>query len=64
MVCSSKWSSTQITVSAINGDKVEIPACPVEINDAYYIPLRFITEKLGCKVTWDGNSKTITIIKE
>ena len=54
-----------ITVKAIiNGDQVEIPACPVEINDSYYLPLRFITEKLGCKVTWDGNSKTITIIKE
>jgi len=54
-----------ITVKAIiNGDQVELPACPVEINDSYYLPLRFITEKLGCTVIWDGVSKTITIKKE
>jgi hypothetical protein len=54
-----------ITVKAvINGDQVELPACPVEINEAYYLPLRFITEKLGCTVTWDGIKKTITIKKE
>lgn len=56
---------TPITVKAIiNGKNVELPACPVEINDSYYLPLRFITEKLGCKVTWDGTKKEITITKE
>lgn len=26
-----------------------------------YIPVRFVAEKLGCEVSWDGKSKTITI---
>jgi len=25
------------------------------------LPLRFVTENLGCTVEWDGTTKTITI---
>jgi len=34
---------------------------PEIINSRTMIPLRFVTENLGCTVKWDGTTKTITI---
>jgi hypothetical protein len=34
---------------------------PEIINSRTMLPLRFVTEKLGCDVQWDGTTKTITI---
>jgi len=39
----------------VNGQKIVMPKAPV-LRDGYtYIPLRFITEKLGAKLDWDGD---------
>jgi len=35
---------------------------PEIINGRTMLPLRFVTENLGCTVQWDGTTKTITII--
>jgi hypothetical protein len=37
---------------------------PVKINDTIYIPLRATFEKLGCVVSWDPDSKNVTISKD
>jgi len=34
---------------------------PEIINSRTMLPLRFVTENLGCDVQWDGSTKTITI---
>ena len=34
---------------------------PEVINGRTMVPLRFVTENLGCDVNWDQNTKTITI---
>ena len=34
---------------------------PTIINSRTMLPLRFVTENLGCDVQWDGTTKTITI---
>jgi len=34
---------------------------PEIINGRTMLPLRFITESLGCSVEWDGSTKKITI---
>jgi len=34
---------------------------PEIINSRTMLPLRFVTENLGCDVQWDGTTKTITI---
>jgi fibronectin type 3 domain-containing protein len=34
---------------------------PIIINDRTMLPLRFVAENLGCKVDWDGTTRTITI---
>ncbi len=35
---------------------------PIIVNDRTMLPLRFVAESLGCKVEWDGETRTITII--
>ncbi len=34
---------------------------PIIINDRTMLPLRFVAENLGCKVDWNGTTRTITI---
>ena len=38
-------------------------AKPIKVTDTIYIPLRATFEKLGCMVSWDSNSKNVTISK-
>ena len=41
---------------------VQIDAAPVIINGRTLVPIRVIAENLNCKVDWDAQSKTVTII--
>jgi len=34
---------------------------PIIVNSRTMLPLRFVAESLGCKVDWNGNTRTITI---
>lgn len=54
------------SIAKVNG--VDIPIDPANakvvpeiINGRTMLPLRFVTENLGCDVNWDGTTKTITI---
>lgn len=49
----------------VNGVAVEFPdAKPyIDENSRTMIPVRFATEQLGAKVTWDGKTKTASIAK-
>ncbi len=31
------------------------------VHDRTFVPLRFVSEALGCKVDWDGTSQTVTV---
>jgi phosphatidylserine/phosphatidylglycerophosphate/cardiolipin synthase-like enzyme len=51
----------------VNGSPVWIDASnhevkPIIINNRTMLPLRFVTESLGCAVNWDANKKIITIM--
>lgn len=46
----------------VNGIKKLSDAEPIIINGRTFVPLRIITENLGCKLEWQPNEKTITII--
>jgi hypothetical protein len=35
---------------------------PIIVNDRTMVPIRFVAESLGCKVLWNGKTKTVTII--
>ena len=42
-------------------DSTNAKVVPEIINSRTMLPLRFVTENLGCDVQWDGTTKTITI---
>ena len=42
-------------------DSTNPKVVPEIINSRTMLPLRFVTENLGCDVQWDGTTKTITI---
>ena len=49
------------TVAKVNGNDVtlDVPACIV--NSRTLVPVRFISESLGCKVEWEDATKTVKI---
>jgi hypothetical protein len=42
-------------------DSTNSKVVPEIINSRTMLPLRFVTENLGCNVQWDGTTQTITI---
>ncbi len=53
--------SNEIT---INGEVSTMDTAAVVRNERTYVPVRFISEALGYKVTWNGETKTVGIINE
>jgi len=56
-------------IARVNGmikpiDSTNPKVVPEIINGRTMLPLRFVTENLGCDVKWDPNTKTITITYE
>jgi photosystem II stability/assembly factor-like uncharacterized protein len=54
------------SIAKVNGvdtpiDSTNSKVVPEIINSRTMLPLRFVTENLGCDVQWDGTTKTITI---
>jgi photosystem II stability/assembly factor-like uncharacterized protein len=54
------------SIAKVNGvntpiDSTNPKVVPEIINSRTMLPLRFVTENLGCDVQWDGTTKTITI---
>jgi hypothetical protein len=54
-------STAVVNGYVMNIDPDNPKAVPEIINSRTMLPLRFVAEKLGCDVQWDGNTKTITI---
>jgi hypothetical protein len=53
-------------IAKVNGidtpiDSTNSKVVPEIINSRTMLPLRFVTENLGCDVQWDGTTKTVTI---
>ena len=51
----------------VNGQKVAIDPDnnlikPIIINSRTYIPIRFVSENLGCTVSWDNATRKVTIV--
>ena len=40
--------------ATVNGKSIKLDASAVIVNDRVYVPLRFLAETLGTKVTWDS----------
>ncbi len=42
-------------------EKVEFDRAPLVEEDTLYIPLRFVAEKLGATVAWDGETQSVFV---
>lgn len=45
----------------INGQQVYTDVPPQIVNGTTLVPIRIISETLGAKVNWDGNTQTVTV---
>lgn len=50
-------------MAKVNGSFVSMNAETANINNRLMVPVRFVSENLGAQVSWDGNSRLITIVK-
>ena len=46
----------------VNGTSKELDVVPQIVNGRTMLPLRFVSEELGCSVDWNGDTKTVTIV--
>ena len=46
----------------VDGKPVTLEVAATSVNGRVMVPIRFVSEALGCKVTWDGESKTVNIL--
>lgn len=50
----------ETTLKTAEGE-INLDVAPEIINDRTMIPLRAVTESFGAEVTWDADTKTVTI---
>ena len=57
------YVSVQIgnTDAFLNGEKLTLDVAPQIVNSRTLVPIRFVSESLGCKVDWDDSTKTVVI---
>lgn len=48
----------------LDGNEIEFDQPPIIIDDRTMVPLRAIFEALGAKVYWDGDTQTVTSVKD
>ena len=48
-------------IADLNGKSIENDVAPIIVNDRTMMPIRFIAETLGAKVTWNEPRRTVTI---
>ncbi len=47
---------------SVNNNVHELPVAPRLINNTTMVPIRFISEYLGCKVDWDSLTQTVILV--
>lgn len=52
------------TKATVFGKTVENDVAPMVVNERTMLPIRFIAEALGAEVEWDGDTQTVTIVKD
>jgi hypothetical protein len=46
---------------SINNQKVDLDVYPKIIDSRTMVPIRFVSEALGAKVDWEGETKTVIV---
>lgn len=55
-----KTKTNEISV-LVDGEKINFDQQPENINGRIMVPIRFVVEKMGCTVEWDGDTQTVYI---
>lgn len=53
------WLNNKIAI--VNGERTEMNIAPVTLNGRTLLPVRFIAQNLGAKITWDKQSQIIMV---
>ena len=48
----------------VNGEMIKNDVPAIIINERTFMPLRFISENVGCEVLWEDATKTVTVLYE
>lgn len=64
----SQWNVTPALVASdiqlvIDGRSIKTSPLPLIKNNRTLVPVRLVSEKLGAKVEWDGQNRTVRIVK-
>lgn len=49
-------------VAEVNGSKIKLPEPPMLAKDTTLVPMRFIGEQMGLKVSWDNETKSAYLV--
>ena len=52
------------SIMKVNNKNVVLDSAPFISNDRTLVPVRAISESLDCEVSWDGDTKTVGIVKK
>jgi len=50
------------STAIVNGDSISLPMAPKLVSDTVIVPLRFVGEQMGLKVSWDNQAKTAYLV--
>ena len=59
MIFAATGALAQDVAVIVIDEKVEFDRAPMVEEGTLYIPLRFVAEKLGATVAWDGETKSV-----
>ena len=62
--CIEKPEASKTLNLIVNGKDITTIAMPIVENNRTLVPIRFVSEELGAKVTWDNENRTALIEKE
>lgn len=51
-------------IGYINGKEYVLNVAPTVVSGSTYVPLRFVSEAIGCKVTWDATTQTAVVFAD
>jgi hypothetical protein len=51
-------------IGYIDGKEYVLAVAPTVVHGSTFVPLRFVSEAIGCKVTWDATTRTVIVFAD
>ena len=49
-------------IANVDGKEIEMDVAPLILENRTFVPVRFVSEVLGCKVNWNEKDREVTIL--